>query len=110
MVPLVILSNSRVNPYLSEYAYLLGPYYFNKSPMAPPRTRVVFHNKPGNLISWGHHGTKGWYIGPSLEHYIFMQFYTPTTGIVLIIDTLQYTLQAFASQKKPQKIICNRQF
>ena len=69
VITLSLLRNSRVKPDLSEYAYLFGPYGFNISPMAPPGTRVVVHDKPGNRTSWGHHGTPGWYIGPSLDHY-----------------------------------------
>ena len=88
-----------MNPYLSSYAYLFGPYDFNKSPMAPPGTRVIVHNKPGNQRSWFHHGTTGWYIGPSLDHYRCMQCYIPSTGIVIITDTLQYIPKAFALPK-----------
>ena len=63
--------------------------------MAPPGTRMVVHNKPGDNTSWGNHGTPGWYIGPSLDHYRCMQCYIPTTGIVHITDTLQYIPNSF---------------
>ena len=94
-----LLLNSRVNPDLSACAYLFGPYYFNKSPTAPPGTRVIVHDKPGNRTSLGHHGTPGWYIGPSLYPYRCMQFYMPATGIVRITDTLQYIPKGFAFPK-----------
>ena len=64
LITLNILLNSRVNPALSEYTYLYGPYNFNKYPMEPPGTRVILHDKPGNFTSLGHHVTLGWYIGP----------------------------------------------
>ena len=67
VITLNLLRNSRVNPALSSYAYLFGPYDFNESPMAPLGTRVIVHDKLGNRTSWGHHGITGWYIGPSLE-------------------------------------------
>ena len=89
MITLNLLQNAMVNPALSAYAYLFGPYYFNKSPMAPPITRVIVYDKPVNRTSWGRYGTPGWYIGPSLDHYIFMQCYMPATGIVRITYTLQ---------------------
>ena len=63
--------------------------------MAPPRTRVVVHDKPDNCRSWGHHGTLGWYIGPSLGHYRFIQCYMTKTGIVCITDTLKYIPKSF---------------
>ena len=99
-ITLDLLRNSRVNPALAEYAYLLGPYDFNKYTMAPPVTRVIVHDKPGNRTSWGHHGTPGWYIGPSLDNYIFMQCYMPATGIVHITGTLQYIPNSFAFREK----------
>ena len=67
--------------------------------MVLPGTCVIFHNKPGNRMSWGHHGTPGCYICPSLEHYRCIQCYIPTTGIVHITDTLQYILKTFAFPK-----------
>ena len=91
MITLNLLSNYRVNPSLSAYTYLFGPYDYNKSTMAPPGTCVIFCNKPANCTFWGHHGMKGWYISPSLEPYICMQCYIPATGIVRITDTLHYT-------------------
>ena len=40
-----LLSNSRVNPALSSYAYLFGNYDFNKAPLAPVGTKVISHLK-----------------------------------------------------------------
>ena len=64
-----LFHNSRFDPDISAYAYLYGPYDFNKSPVAPPVTHMIFHDKPVNFTSWSHHGTPVWYIGPSLHHY-----------------------------------------
>ena len=72
MIKLNLLHNSKVNPYLSVYTYPFGPYDFNESYMAPPGTRVIVRKKSGNHTSWVHHGTKGLYIGQSIDHYIFM--------------------------------------
>ena len=96
VITLNLLQNSRLKPALSAYAYLFGPYYLNKYPMALPGTRVILHEKPGNITSWGHHCTPGWYIGPSLDYYRYLQCYMPTTGIVRITDTLQYIPKIFA--------------
>ena len=73
MITLNLLRNYRVKPALSEYAYLFGPYEFNKSPMDPLGTCVIVHDKPVNCTSWVHHGTRGWYIGTSIDQYICMQ-------------------------------------
>ena len=63
--------------------------------MAPSGNCVYVHEKPKNHMSWGCHGTPGWYIGPSLEHYISVQCYVTTTGIVCITDTLKYIPKSF---------------
>ena len=55
-----LIRNSRVNTTLSAYPYLFLPYAFNRSPMAPPVTRVIVHEKTGSRISWGYHGTTDW--------------------------------------------------
>ena len=88
VITLDLLRNSSVDPALSAYAYHFGPIYFNKSPMAPPGTRVIVNGKPVNHTSWGHHGTPGWYIGQSLDHYRCIHFYMLATIIVRIADTL----------------------
>ena len=59
LITLNLLRKSRVNTALSAYAYLFGPYDFNKSPMTPPGTRVIVHEKPSNRTPWVHHGTPG---------------------------------------------------
>ena len=67
-----------------------------KSPMALPGTHVIVHNKPSNCMSWGNHGTPYWYIGPSIDHYIYMQYYMPATYILRITDTPTYIPKALA--------------
>lgn len=89
-ITLNLLRNSRVNNKLSAYAYLHGVYDFNKSPMAPPGTKVVAHVKTKVRSSFGFHGTSGFYIAPTLEHYRCVQCYIPSTRQVLIEDTVQF--------------------
>ena len=67
--------------------------------MLSPGTCVIVHGKPVNRKSLLYHVTQGWYIGPSLDHYIFIYCYMPLTGIVRITNTLQYIPNTFAFQK-----------
>ena len=67
--------------------------------MAPTGIHVIVHDKPGKRTSWSHHDTSGWYIGTSLDHYRCIKCYMPVTGILRIIDTLQYTPKAFVFPK-----------
>ena len=45
-ISLNLLRASRVHPHISAYASLFGTFDYNRTPMAPPGTKVVFHNKP----------------------------------------------------------------
>jgi hypothetical protein len=64
-----LLRFSRANPKLSASAYLHGNFDFNKTPLVPMGTKVLVHLKPDKQPSWAYHGTEGWYVGPSMEHY-----------------------------------------
>ena len=74
-----LLRNSRMNPTLSEYAYINRNFDFNHTPMAPPGTKVVFHTKLIKRTSWAFHGQDGWYIVPAREHYYYLKIYNPIT-------------------------------
>ena len=45
MIMLNLLHNLRINPKLSAYDYLFGDFECNKTPLAPPGTKVVIHKK-----------------------------------------------------------------
>ncbi len=89
-ITLNLLQNSCINPRLSAYAYVYGQYGFNSSPMAPPGTKVVIRDKPQQRASWQYHGSIGFYIAPSVEHYRCMQCYIPSTHQVQVADTIQF--------------------
>lgn len=68
-ITLNLLRQSRVNPLQSAQAQLFGNFDFNATPLAPPGTKVLIHEKPNHRPTWAPHGSKGWYLGPALEHY-----------------------------------------
>jgi hypothetical protein len=90
ILTLNLLRNSRVNPKLSAYAYLFGNFDFNKTPLAPPGTKVVVHLKATNRASWEYHGEEGWYVGPSMEHYRCVKCFIPSTNRVRDADTVKF--------------------
>jgi hypothetical protein len=89
-ITLNLLRNSKCNPALSAYSYLFGPFDFNRTPMAPPGTKVVVHLKQSQRDSWGPNGEVGFYVGPSLEHYRCMKVYFNKTRTVRDVDTLTF--------------------
>ena len=93
VLTLNLLRLSRVNPNLSAWAYLFGNFDFNKSPLAPPGTRVVVHEKPLQRASWAFHGIDGWYIGPSTEHYRCVKCFIPKSKSERDADTVSFHLK-----------------
>ena len=55
-----LLRSARRNPSLSAYPALLGNFNFNATPMAPPSTKAIVHEKANNRLSWAGHGTEAW--------------------------------------------------
>jgi len=68
-ITLNLLRGSRVNPKLSAYNQVHGPFDFNRTPLAPPGTFVLGHKKPSARGSWDPHAADSWCIGPALDSY-----------------------------------------
>jgi hypothetical protein len=64
-----MLHPSRVNPAISAYEAVHGPYDWNCFPLAPPGFKTVLYESPEAGSSWGSRGINAWYAGPSFDHY-----------------------------------------
>ena len=82
--------SSRLNTHLSAYAQVLKPFDFNRTPMAPPGTKVLIHEKPSQRGTWDPHGIEGYYVGPALDHYRCYTVNVNTTKTDRIADTLEW--------------------
>ena len=78
-ITLNLLRSSRRQPHLSAHACLFGNYDFNRTPLAVPGTRVVIHDTSDQRPTFAPHGTDGYYVGPSLEHYRCFKVFLPVT-------------------------------
>jgi hypothetical protein len=96
VMTLNMLRTSRINPKLPAATHIFGQYDFNRSPMAPPGTRIIAHETPGRRRTWAPHGQDGWYVGPSLEYYRCYTVYISKTRSNRIMETVEFF---------PQKII-----
>jgi hypothetical protein len=76
--------------------HIFGQYDFNRAPMAPPGTRIIAHETPSRRRFWAPHGQDGWYVGPSLEHYLCYTVYITKTRGNRIVETVDFS---------PKKII-----
>ena len=85
-----LLCASRLNPKLSAYAQPEGTFEFSLTPLAPPGTRVIIHEKPTTRQTWALHGMDGWYLGPALHHYQCYRIWVPRTHAERIVDTISF--------------------
>ena len=69
LISLNLLRASRISPLLSAYAHVHGAFDYNRTPLAPPGTRVLIHEKPSVRRTWSPHAVDGWYLGPAPRHY-----------------------------------------
>lgn len=90
ILTLNMLRASRLNPKLSADTHLNGIFDFNKTPMAPPGTRIIAHDKPNTRPSWAPHGSHGWYLGPAMNHYRCYRVFIEKTASERISDTVQF--------------------
>ena len=85
-----MLCTSRINPNLSAHEQLHGIHDFNATPLAPPGTKCIAHEKSSQHGTWAPHGQHGWYVGAAPEHYRCYQIYIPKTQGTRICDTVEF--------------------
>jgi hypothetical protein len=88
-ITLNLLRPSRRNPKISAYNMLEGTFDYNKTPLAPPGTKVIIHEEPQQRKTWDPHQTEGWYLGPAMEHYQCHQVFTNKTKAERIMDMVK---------------------
>ena len=85
-----MLRTSRINPNLSAHEQLHGIHDFNATPLAPPGTKCIAHEKSSQCGTWAPHGQHGWYVGAAPEHYRCYQIYIPKTQGTRVCDTVEF--------------------
>jgi hypothetical protein len=90
LLTLKLLRRSRINPQLSAQAQINGAFDFNRTPLSPPRTKVLIHDKPSTRGTWSPHAIEGWNLGPALQHYRCYRVWAWATNYERISDTLAW--------------------
>ena len=90
IITLNLLRDSKIQPGLSAYAQVHGPFNFRATPLAPAGCKAIIHERAAERPSWGDHATDGFYIGPALKHYRNYTMYMPTTKSTRTTDTIQF--------------------
>ena len=75
-----MLRRAGVNPKLSSYAVLEGPFNFNKTPLAPVGTKVLVVLEQKHRKTFNTHAVDAFYVGPAMKHYRNYRFFIPETG------------------------------
>jgi hypothetical protein len=60
---------SRINPQLYAQARVNGAFDYNRTPLAPPGTKIIDHEKPIVRGTWAPRVVNDWYLGPDMHHY-----------------------------------------
>jgi hypothetical protein len=89
-ITLNLLQKSIINPLMSAYAQLNGHFDFNRTPLPPPGTRIIAHEKPDQRESWDPHGLDSYYLGPALDHYRCYQVHITKTKGTRIVETVEF--------------------
>jgi hypothetical protein len=88
-ITLNLLRTYRLHPQLSSAAHFRGLVDYNKTYFAPPRCKIIAHEKPGNRRTWAPHGQHGYSLGPAMHHYRCQNVYISNTTSERIVDTLE---------------------
>ncbi len=70
---------SRIDPTISAYEILHGPYDWNRYPLTPLGCKAVVYKDRDTRGLWASRGVDGWYLGPSMDHYRRDICYIPET-------------------------------
>jgi hypothetical protein len=73
-----------IDPNMSAYEAIWGPYNWNPFPLAPLGCKAVIYKSPNAQGLWGSHGTDAWYLGPSVDHYQCNHYVVPKTRVYQI--------------------------
>ncbi len=74
-----MMHTSRINPAISAYEALNGPYNWNRYPLTPLGCKAVIYEDGDTRGSWASRGVGAWYLGPSQDHYRCDLYYVPET-------------------------------
>ena len=89
-ITLNLLRQSNATPNLSAYAHLLGPFDYNKMPLAPMGCEVQVHKKTDKRGTWSYHLVDGWYLSTSPKHYRVHNCHIKSTLAERLTDAIQF--------------------
>jgi hypothetical protein len=79
-----LMQASRIDPNMSAYEAIWGPYNWNCFPLAPLGCKAVIYESPNAQGSWGSRETNAWYLGPLVNRYQCNHYFVPKTRVYQI--------------------------
>jgi len=91
ILTLNLLRQSNVNPNVSAYHYVNGPFDYNAMPLGPMGCEVQIYNSADKRKSWEEsRSLDGWYLGMSPEHYLCHRIYVKKTKDERVSNTVTF--------------------
>ena len=75
LITINLLRISHINPYI----HLCDTIYFNQTSTALPYTNIFIHENSDQRPTWSPHTISGFYLGPTIYHYIYYRVYINNT-------------------------------
>jgi hypothetical protein len=85
-----LLRGSSINPSISAYEQMYGPYDFAAHPIHSPGCQVVSWMEPTKRGPFSAHGDVGYYLGPAFDHYRSFRVWIPTTRATRVTASLSW--------------------
>ena len=94
-----MVQKHRINQNIIPNEQLFGIFNFNRTPFAPPGTKILVHDKPENRATYDPHGSYEWYIGRVPLHHRCLKYYTTSTKSEKTSDTVDSPPHHFGMHK-----------
>ena len=101
LLTLNLLRSSRLDPTITAYEQMHGPFDSNRYDLHPLGTRVITLDDPSQRLSFAPHGPIAYYVGPAMDHYRTYRVYVPTTKAFRNTDTVAWLSPTHLVEKYP---------
>ena len=85
-----LIQQSDATPNVSAFVHLIGPFDYNKMPLAPMGCNAQVHEKTNKQGTWAFHSVEGWYLFTSPEHFCTHNCHIKHTKSKRLSDTVQF--------------------
>lgn len=85
-----LMRGSSINPTISAWHHVHGPFKWTHTPIAPIGMKVLIHERAMDRKSWAVHGKDGFYVGPKMQHYRCYDILVTDTGATRTSDTIAW--------------------